>query len=176
MKRVIKYAVIGALFANTSLAFAVPNNLRITGNLIEEPCTVLPGNENIPMEFFDTPEKNFYAYGETVPKEFVIQLADCDTNVSQSVKVTFSGTPSLVLPGFLALSATSVASGFAVGLQNADQTPLDIEQKGAKIALQNGANQLRFFAYLKGEPDAIANKSIKVGPYSAVATFKLDYE
>ncbi len=153
----------------------MPDNLRIIGNLVEEPCTILPGDENILMEFL-IHQKNFYAYGETPPKEFAIKLADCDTTIGKFVEVTFSGTPNLALPGFIALSTGSVASGFAVGLQNSDKTPLAIDQKGSKLTLQDGANQLRFYAYLKGEPDAIANKTIKVGPYSAVATFKLDYE
>lgn len=176
MNRLIQCMVVGALLINASNALAVSNNLRITGNLVEEPCTILPGDESIVMDFFDTPEKNFYAYGETQSKEFVIKLADCDTSIGKWVEVTFSGAPSTALPGFLALSTGSVASGFAVGLQNADKSPLKMEDKGAKVTLQDGANQLRFYAYLKGEPDAIANKSIKVGPYSAVATFKLDYE
>ncbi|WP_369308848.1 fimbrial protein [Providencia rettgeri] len=176
MNRLIQYMVAGALLINASNVLAVPDNLRITGNLVEEPCIILPGDENIQMEFFDTPEKNFYSYGKTQSKEFVIKLVECDTTLGKRVEVTFSGTPSLALPGFLALSAGSVASGFAIGLQNADKSPLNIEEKGAKITLQDGINQLRFYAYLKGEPDAIANKSIKVGPYSAVATFKLDYE
>lgn len=176
MNRLIQCVVAGALLMSVSSALAIPDNLRIIGNLVEEPCTILPGDENITMDFFDTPEKNFYAYGETPGKEFMIKLADCDISIGKTVEVTFSGTPNLALPGYLALSTSSVASGFAVGLQNADKTPLGIEQKGSKTTLQNGANQLRFYAYLKGEPDAIANKSIKVGPYSAVATFKLDYE
>ncbi|GAB1437331.1 fimbrial protein [Providencia sp.] len=176
MNKLIQGMVAGALLINIGNVLAVSNNLRITGNLVEEPCTILPGDESIVMDFFDTPEKNFYAYGETQSKEFVIKLADCDTSIGKWVEVTFSGTPSAALPGFLALSTGSVASGFAVGLQSADKSPLKLEDKGAKINLQDGANQLRFYAYLKGEPDAIANKSIKVGPYSAVATFKLDYE
>lgn len=176
MNRLIQYMAAGALLINASNVLAVPDNLRITGNLVEEPCKILPGEENIVVTFFDTPEKNFYAYGETQSEKFVIKLVECDTTLGKGVEVTFSGTPSLALPGFLALSAGSVASGFAVGLQSADKSPLNIEEKGAKITLQDGTNQLHFYAYLKGEPDAIANKSIKVGPYSAVATFKLDYE
>ncbi|EMK3758481.1 fimbrial protein [Providencia rettgeri] len=176
MNKLIQCAVAGALLINISSAFAIPDNLRIIGNLVEEPCTILPGDENITMDFFDTPEKNFYAYGETPGKEFMVKLADCDISIGKTVEVTFSGTPNLALPGFLALSTSSVASGFAIGLQSSDRTPLALEKKGSKINLQDGSNQLRFYAYLKGEPDAITNKSIKVGPYSAVATFKLDYE
>ncbi|MEX5790993.1 hypothetical protein AB6H32_05820 [Providencia hangzhouensis] len=59
MKKLIQCAVASALLINVSTAFAVPDNLRIIGNLVEEPCTILPGDENILMEFFDTPEKTF---------------------------------------------------------------------------------------------------------------------
>ncbi|MDR2224738.1 MAG: type 1 fimbrial protein, partial [Providencia sp.] len=62
MNKLIQCVVAGALFMNVNAAFAVADNLKIIGNLVEEPCTILPGDENVPMDFFDTPEKNFYAY------------------------------------------------------------------------------------------------------------------
>ncbi|MBP6122459.1 MULTISPECIES: fimbrial protein [Providencia] len=176
MNMLTKVALIITLLPYGSGALAIPNNLQIRGNLVEEPCTILPGDEKISLIFWDTPEKNFYANGHTASKDFVIKLSDCDTSIGKSVKVTFSGTPSPALPGFLALSNSSTASGFAIGIQNSDGSPLDIAQEGEKIALQNGATQLHFQAFLKGEPDAISNKTIKVGPYNATATFKLDYE
>lgn len=58
MNKLIQCAVAGALVINFSTAFAVPDNLRIIGNLVEEPCTILPGDENILMEFL-IHQKNF---------------------------------------------------------------------------------------------------------------------
>lgn len=82
MNRLIQYMAAGALLINASNVLAVPDNLRITGNLVEEPCKILPGEENIVVTFFDTPEKNFYAYGETQSEKFVIKLVECDTTLA----------------------------------------------------------------------------------------------
>ena len=45
-----------------------------------------------------------------------------------------------------------------------------------KMSLTAGDTILNFYAFIQGEPDAIANKSIKRGPFSAIATFYLNYD
>ncbi|MGJ3353886.1 fimbrial protein [Providencia sp. Je.9.19] len=176
MNRLIKLAIAAILLPYGSCALAIPNNLYLHGTLVEEPCTIKPGDEKVSLTFGPTPDKNLYAYGRTVSQDFEIKLSECDTSIGKSVKVTFSGTPNMALPGYLAIANTSTASGFAVGIEYADGTHLPIDQEGTKIALQDGSTLLNFKAFIKGEPDAISNLNIKRGPFSAVATFKLDYE
>lgn len=176
MNRLMKLIIVIIGLPLSGSAFAIPNNLHLYGTLVEEPCTIKPGDEKVRLTFGNTPDKNLYAYGRTVSKEFAIKLSECDTSIGQSVKVTFSGTPSAALPGYLAIANTSTSSGFAIGIENEDGTALNIDHEGEEIALQDGATQLNFKAFLRGEPDAISNMDIKRGPFSAVATFKLDYE
>ncbi|NNG61273.1 type 1 fimbrial protein, partial [Pseudomonas fragi] len=47
---------------------------------------------------------------------------------------------------------------------------------GQGVRLVNGNNTVTVQAYVQGEPDAIANKTIERGPFSAIATFNLEYE
>ncbi|MCW2257493.1 type 1 fimbria pilin [Providencia alcalifaciens] len=156
--------------------FAIPDNLHFHGILVEEPCTIKPGDESVRLDFGNVPDKNLYAYGRTVSEAFTINLSECDTSIGKSVNVTFFGTANLALPGYLALQNSSSANGFAIGIEDIDGTFLPVNIQSNKLSLQNGTTALKFKAYLKGEPDAISNREIKRGPFNAIATFKLDYE
>ncbi|MBP6081766.1 MULTISPECIES: fimbrial protein [unclassified Providencia] len=176
MNKFITKCLFMILLAYHGLAQAIPDNLYFHGILVSEPCVIKPGDESIRLDFGNVPDKNIYAYGRTVSEAFSINLAECDTSIGKSVNVTFSGTPSLVLPGYLALQDNSRADGFAIGIEDETGTFLPINTKGEKLPLSDGSTQLKFKAYLKGEPDAIAQQKIKRGPFNAIATFKLDYE
>lgn len=160
----------------TDTVFAIPDNLHFHGILVEEPCTIKPGDESVRLDFGNVPDKNLYAYGRTVSEAFTINLSECDTSIGKSVNVTFFGTANLALPGYLALQNSSRAAGFAIGIEDVDGSFLPVNTQSSKLSLQNGTTALKFKAYLKGEPNAISHKEIKRGPFNAIATFKLDYE
>ena len=145
----------------TSTAFAIPDNLYFHGILVDEPCTIKPGDETVVLDFGNIPDKNLYAYKRTPSKLFQLRLSECDLSIGKSVKITFKGEENQAMAGegFLAISPGSQASGIAVGLES-----------------ENGNTILNFYAFIQGEPDAIANKSIKRGPFSAIATFYLNYD
>lgn len=171
-----KKALFAILLSCSGFALAIPNNLHLHGFLVEEPCTIKPGDDAILLDFGNVPDKTLYAYGRTTSEAFAINLIECDTSIGNSVNITFSGTPSLPLPGYLALQDSSSASGFAIGIEDDTGLLLPINEIGEKLPLSNGATQLKFKAYLKGEPNAITQQQIKRGPFNAIATFKLDYE
>ncbi|MBP6123803.1 MULTISPECIES: fimbrial protein [Providencia] len=176
MNRYVKISLLMVLLSIQGIALAIPDNLHFHGILVEEPCIIKPGDESVRLDFGNVPDKNLYAYGRTVSEAFTINLAECDTSIGKSVNVTFSGTPSVILPGYLALQDSSSANGFVIGIEDGAGTFLPINKKGEKLPLADGSTQLKFKAYLKGEPDAIAQQKIKRGPFNAIATFKLDYE
>ena len=169
-------ALFVALLSCSSFMLAITNNLKLHGFLVEEPCIIKPGDEAILLDFGNVPDKNLYAYGRTTSEAFSINLIECDTSIGNSVNITFSGTPSIPLPGYLALQDSSSASGFAIGIEDDAGLLLPINEIGEKLPLSDGATQLKFKAYLKGEPSAISQQQIKRGPFNAIATFKLDYE
>ncbi|EMI5492684.1 type 1 fimbrial protein [Providencia stuartii] len=176
MNNSVKTLILMFMLSYIGSASAIPDNLHFHGILVEEPCIIKPGDESVRLDFGNVPDKNLYAYGRTVSEAFTINLSECDTSVGKSVNVTFSGTANMALPGYLALQSSSNASGFAIGIEDADGTFLPVNTQGEKLALQNGTTALKFKAYLKGEPEAISKREIKRGPFNAIATFKLDYE
>ncbi len=103
-------------------------------------------------------------------------MQDCDLSLGKTVKVTFNGNKSLELPDLLALDGGSQASGIALGLETAAGQPVVLNKPSQGMTLASGGNSLALQVYVQGEPTAIAQKSIGLGAFSAVATFGLEYE
>ena len=140
-------------------------------------CSVIPpGEENIRLDFGTVVDKYLYANQRTKSQPFTIHLTECNPAIAATVSITFSGTPSTALPGLLALDAGSSATGVAIGLEMSDGRELSLEQTSSATTLSVGENQLRYQAYVRGEPDAIANRNIGFGEFTATASFSLSYE
>ncbi|WP_042846035.1 fimbrial protein [Providencia rettgeri] len=169
----ISFGIILTCFSYYSFS---QDNLHFYGSLVQEPCVVLPENSSIDVDFRTIADKDLYAYGRSRSETFSLILSECDTSLGNSFSISFLGGQHDSLPGFLALSANSDASGFGIGIEDKSGGLLPIGDKMQKILLVDGSNTITFRAYLKAEPEAISNKSIKRGGFNALATFKIDYE
>ncbi|MDT3254046.1 fimbrial protein [Serratia sp. root2] len=152
------------------------NNVHLHGALVAEPCVIPPGDEEITLDFGTIIEKYLYLNTRTLGQVFDIHLEECDLTLGNTVSVTFTGTENSALPGLLALGGGSEATGIAIGLETPSAQPLPLNQASDKSLLQEGSNSIALKAYVQGEPQAITDKSIGRGPFSAVATFHLEYE
>lgn len=158
-----------------SQAYAA-DNLSFKGNLVAQACTIRPGDEALEFELREASSHFLYLNTRTASESFFIHLEGCDTSIAGSVTTTFSGNENTELPGLLALDPGSRAEGIAVGLETPASVPLPLNTESEKQALVDGGNVLGFKAYIKGEPQAIANKSIKAGVFTAASTFTLNYQ
>ncbi len=155
-------------------AFAA-DNLKFKGVLVEGACIIRPGDEEISLEFRRVTNKYLYLNTRTLGERFELKLEECDTAIADSVTITFSGTPNAQLPGLLALSGSSTASGVGIGIETLQGKPLPLGSASDKHFISNGSHVIALAAYVKGEPQAIANKTIGMGELSAVSTFVLNY-
>lgn len=160
----------------TAMAADDDNNVHFHGALVAEPCVVLPGDEDIRLDFGTIIDKYLYLNTRTLGQQFEIRLADCDLALGKTVKVTFTGAENAALPGLLAIDSGSEAKGIAVGLETLEAKPLPFNKASDDYQLQAGNSVIALKAYVQGEPQAIAEKTIARGPFSAVATFNLEYE
>ncbi|CAI1914829.1 TPA: fimbrial protein [Serratia fonticola] len=152
------------------------NNVHLHGALVAEPCVIPPGDEEITLDFGTIIDKYLYLNTRTLGQAFEIHLEECDLTLGKTVSVRFSGTESSALPGLLALDGSSGATGIAIGLETPSAQPLPLNQASDKLLLQAGSTNIALKAYVQGEPDALRNQRIERGPFSAVATFNLEYE
>ncbi|MBE3210333.1 type 1 fimbrial protein [Enterobacter cloacae complex sp. P32C] len=152
------------------------NNVHFYGALVAEPCVIVPGDEDIRLDFGTVIDKYLYLNTRTLGLPFEIRLAECDLTLGNMVKVTFIGTENTALPGLLAINDSSKASGIGIGLETQAGKPLPLNSESDKYLLQKGNNTIALKGYVQGEPKALANRAIGYGSFSAVATFTLEYE
>lgn len=150
------------------------DNLTLSGALVAAACKIKAGDEVLAVDLGAVTNADLYLNTRTVGKAVQINLEECDTSISNTVRTTFSGSESTQLPGLLALGGT-IEKGVAIGLETLAGTPLPLNVASAGQTLSNGANVIAFKVFLKAEPQAIANHSIMPGDFTAVSTFTLGY-
>nr|WP_235784830.1 fimbrial protein [Serratia fonticola] len=160
----------------TQSQMAQADNVRLHGALVAEPCVIAPGDESVRLEFGTVIDKYLYANQRTHGQPFDIRLTECDVSLGKTVKVTFSGSENPHLKGLLAIEGGSQASGIAIGMETQAGKKLPLNKTGDGIRLVSGSNTVTVLAYVQAEPEAIASQSIERGPFSAIATFSLEYE
>lgn len=151
-------------------------NVHLYGALVAEPCVIPPGDEEITLDFGTIIDKYLYLNTRTLGQAIEIHLEECDLTLGKTVSITFTGTENSALPGLLAVDSGSKDKGIAIGLETLTAKSLPLNKASDKSQLQVGSNIIALKAYVQGEPQAIADKSIVRGPFSAVATFNLQYE
>ncbi|WP_438867717.1 fimbrial protein [Pseudomonas sp. L1(2025)] len=151
------------------------DNLSFKGNLVEEACTIRPGDEAITLELWDLTSKYLYLNTRSVGKRFQLHLEECDTTIGDSVTITFGGVENAELPGLLALDGGSGASGIGVGIETLSDKPLPLNAVSDKQVLSDGNNVIELKAYVQGEPKALLDQTIGHGAYTVTSTFTLDY-
>lgn len=152
------------------------DNLRFRGALVAEPCTLRAADENITVDFGSIVDKYLYINGRTLGEPLILHLDDCDISLGNMVKLTFSGIESTRLNGLLAISGSSQTRGIAIGIETQQGNLVALNTGRYNQGLIAGNNTLNLRAYVQGEPEAITQKSIIPGGFTASATFLLEYE
>lgn len=150
--------------------------VNFDGVLIEDACDILPGDDNIELNFGTIIDKYLYLNTRSWSQPFSIHLINCDLSVGKEVKVSFMGVEDKHLPKLLALDDSSQAKGVGIAINDATGNLLAINSGVYSKPLKKGNDVLDFSAYVQGEPQALANKNLVLGEFTATATFKLEYE
>ncbi|AIL61835.1 fimbrial protein [Pseudomonas alkylphenolica] len=155
---------------------AAEDNLYFSGTLVNEPCVLAEENELIKLDFKSVIDNDLYLNGRTKGRPIELRLKNCDLDVGKRiVSITFSGNESSEPPGLLVLQSATV-QGLLVGLETTAGTALPLNKSHRMGELSSGDNLLNFNAYLQGEPEALANRSLGLGDFEASMTFALSYE
>ncbi|MEW5494364.1 fimbrial protein [Enterobacter cloacae] len=166
-----------ALLLGTTLSFNASGeeeNLFFQGALVAEPCSLAPDSEAIQVDLGSVIDKYLYQHARTPGKGFTITLTECDISLGERVDITIKGEESLSLPGLLKPGSGSTASGIAIGLETPEGEPIPVNATWPR-RLDAGNNDFSLQAYVRAEPDAVQNRDIIYGDFSAVVTFALDY-
>ena len=64
------------------------DNLSFKGNLVQEACTLRPGDEAVTLELWDVTSKHLYINTRSQGKDFRLHLENCDTTIGATVSIT----------------------------------------------------------------------------------------
>lgn len=170
----IAFALLSVLFSG-GVAAESSTTIHYGGTLIALPCTIEPGTENPYYDLGVTPTKSLYRFTRTSGFLITFELKDCDTSLGSLVKASFSG--SVNSEGLLMFAPGSEAKGAGIGLEYLDGRPIPIDgTTDYAVPLRDGDMLIRLKAYVQGERDALANKTLEAGNFTAVMTYTLSYE
>lgn len=158
---------------------ATGSRVNISVAVRSSPCNIDSdeAENGVDVDFQTVMDTDLYS-AKAVEKPFSIKLKDCNTTDFNTLKVAFTGTEDTALPGLLALTGASSTDtpGFAVGFRTSDGKDVKVNAESASFDIKSGDMSLDFIAYLKGEADAITNKTISTGDFTAQATLAFSYE
>lgn len=163
------------------LSGRVVADMAFTGTLLDRPCQLDPTSVTQDVVFMQTALPQFHnAPGRSPEKRFPIRLLNCRAaSIGKIVKVVFSGEAEQGLPGALKVNGVN-AGRLAIQLVDVDgQTPLalgDAHRVGNGDVISAEVVTLNFSAYVQATPEALAEKSVQAGDYSAIATFEINYQ
>lgn len=166
-------AILSVAATTTQAADEGYAQLTFSGVLSHAPCKLDITSGHQRVDFQSIPVKNFYNYATTGRRTITIRVLNCTFKHSQRLDVHFYGKEDGDQPGLLAVTGT--ARGFAIMLTNEQGQLLRINQDKVSTVLQQGNNEIRIFASLKGASEAVKNKAIRMGNFHSTASFTLQY-
>ena len=159
-----------AVVAGSAAANQGGGVITFDGSIIDAPCSIPPSSEKQTVEIGAIATAELNGGGSSTPRPFNIELEGCDISTLKTVQATFTGAPSTIVDGSLAING--VAKNAAIVITDAGGTQIKLGDKSAEQTLAAGGNMLRFSAYLQGDA---ANPAIP-GKFAAIATFALNYQ
>lgn len=155
---------------------AEEDNLYFSGSLVNEPCVLAVEDALIELDFMSVANKDLYLNGRTSGRPITLRLQNCQLGAGKDrVNITFNGPESIDPPGLLVLQNADV-QGLLIGLESAGGKPLLLNKTHDMGEFVKGDNLINFNAYLQGEPQALAEKNIGLGGFSASLEFVVGYE
>lgn len=151
-------------------------NVYIHGRLVAEPCDLVMEDKDLVVDFGTIIDRYLYTNSRTHPEEFNMRLINCELANDAGVRVGFIGAENPNMPGFLALDSGSLATHIGIGIQDIDGKTIPINSLTSYYPIHDGSNTLKFRGFVEAELDAIRNRNISLGSFSATAIFLLDYD
>ncbi|TCM69087.1 type 1 fimbria pilin [Acinetobacter calcoaceticus] len=176
ISKIMLTAVMAVGVSGLAAADQGSGKVTFTGSIVDAPCSIAPESldQVVPLGAVSNAALN--NGGKSLPREFNIQLEQCDfTNGKNKVKTTFTGVVSPLATGneLLAISGSATGAGVAIETYEGEKVELGAATSAATLTGTNPVLQYR--AYLQGAQDSTANP-ITPGSFTAVANFELAYQ
>lgn len=173
MKKTIFIALVSsAISASTFAADMGHGTINFKGNIISAPCSIDPKSEAQDVVLGQITDTALAGGGKSSPQTFDVTLSNCSAaTMEKGVQLTFTGAAADFDPTNQTLGIVGTASGAGVQITNGAGKVVTLGEPSPFQSIQDGTNSLRFAAYVIGDGD-----NVKVGEFSSVANFTLNYE
>ncbi|MBN6361253.1 fimbrial protein [Providencia huaxiensis] len=139
------------------------------------PCNINSDSDLI-VPFNEISDKDLYKKKD-VMQPFDITLSDCEYLPDFSYSMAFTGIENSNIKGAVAIDSDNGSAGYGIKLMNEHGEVQLNEHYPLQIDTKNGfPTIIAFKAYILAEEDAINNKSIQLGDFTATTTFNIYYE
>ncbi|MBV8044831.1 fimbrial protein BcfA [Pluralibacter sp.] len=146
--------------------------VNFVGQVVDAACAVSANSTDQTVTLSQVRTAKLTAAGAVANQKeaFSIDLADCDTTVSQNAAVIFNGQEDSTQPGTLANTAgAGSATNVALQLYGPDGQVLNVGDTSSTVTLVDGANSIPLSV------DYIATGAATAGNVAATATFNMVY-
>lgn len=173
MKKLILFALVSGAMSTSAMAVDMGHGkINFTGNIISSPCSIDPESDEQTVELGKITDTTLLGGGKSSPQTFDVALTNCNSaTLSKGVQLTFTGSPADFDTSNQTLGIVGTASGAGVQITNGAGQVVKLGEASPFQMIQDGKNTLRFAAYVIGDGD-----NVKVGEFSSVANFTLNYE
>ncbi|WP_174510406.1 fimbrial protein [Klebsiella oxytoca] len=166
--------IAAAIIAGTlsASAFAYDGEVKFTGNITDEACTVTNAPATpLAVVLGEVAKSSFGATAGTTASttKFTLALTNCPDTVNKA-RVKFDGAPDATNPALLRLDAASVATGVGIEILDDTGTPFSVNTASKEYPLVTGNNSLNFAARYKSTLDTVT-----VGSANANTGFTINY-
>ncbi|GDA12234.1 TPA: type 1 fimbrial protein [Escherichia coli] len=157
------------------------SELGFKGNLLNSPCQIDPSSVAQDVTFRETAIPLYHVWpGKSYEEKFQIKLVNCHaTTIGKVVELTFKGAEEPKLPGYLQVRGVN-SGNLGIGIIDTDGSSLlklnQVQNGGLGNKEEKDSVTLNFKAFVQATSEAITNKAVQPGDYSATATFELLYK
>lgn len=168
------HSVVNAAGGSNTVVTLPGGRVAVFGAVVNGACSVSISNSDKIVLMGSVRSNQFMGVGsdsQAVP--FSIQLDDCNSNVSESVGVSFSGIANKEDFQVLAINGgADAAQGIGLALFDADNQLLAVNANPIEYApLSKGINTLKFFAKYR-----LVEQFVRPGVANSTADFTLVYQ
>ncbi|MEY1577945.1 fimbrial protein [Providencia manganoxydans] len=166
------------LLALSQKAVSETTALSYEGTLISLACMV-DDSSPVAVNLGLIEDKRLYLHQDSEPTLFSLTLKDCDPSLANGVNVTLEALPGgETEDGYLLLDSGSVASGAVIGIKDSRTggTRIPLGSTLPKQPIATGTMTIPLFAYLHITPEALQERAVVPGAFTATLYYKINFE
>lgn len=139
------------------------------------PCSI-NNDSDLVIPFNEVNDKDLYKKKDII-QSFDVIISGCEHLPDFSYTMAFTGIENSSIRGAISIDSDDGTAGYAIKLNyDGNDILLNTEYPITFLNKRDLSTELTFKAFILGEEDAIKNRSIRLGGFTATTTFNIYYQ